>query len=119
MQPKRYELTQLGGAKENRRVYPRRDANCPVIAHVRRRHADEHVAVPCWLVNLSEDGCLVTSDYFPSKVEDLYIIIPGLGSKVHGKARSQGNYTLNVKFTTLLTPDIVGKIGRITVIPKS
>lgn len=118
MRPKNYALTQLG-AKADRRIFLRRDANCPIIAHVRRRNSDEHIAVPCWLVNLCEDGCLVTSDYFPSRVEDIYIVVPGLGSKVHGKARSQGNYTLNVKFSTLLTSDIVDKIGRIKTIPKT
>ncbi|MDZ7601013.1 MAG: hypothetical protein U1A06_06535 [Hoeflea sp.] len=119
MQPKRYALTQLGDAKDGRRIYVRRDANCPVITHVRKRDGDEHIAVPSWLVNLCEDGCLLTSDYFPSRAEDVYIIIPGLGSKVHGKARSQGRYTINVKFTTLLTTDIVNKIGRIKTIPKT
>ena len=119
MQPKRYALTQLGELRDGRRAFIRRDANCPVITHVRRRDSDEHIAVPCWLVNISEDGCLVTSDYFPSKAEDVYIIIPGLGSKVHGKARAQGNYTINVKFTTNLTTDIVDKIGRIKTVSKS
>ncbi|MEP3438409.1 MAG: hypothetical protein ABJN75_16755 [Hoeflea sp.] len=119
MEPKNHALTRLGNLKDREAVYLRRDANCPVITHVRRRDGDEHIAVPSWLVNLSEDGCLITSDYFPKKAEDVYIIIPGLGSKVHGKARSQGNYTLNIKFTTLLTSEIVGKIARIKTIPKS
>ena len=119
MQPKRYALTQLGGLKDPRRVYVRRDANCPVITHVRQRDGDDHVAVPSWMVNICEDGCLLTSDYFPAKAEDVYIIIPGLGAKVHGKARTQGRYTINVKFTTLLTGDIVDKVARIKTIPKS
>ena len=119
MQPKRYALTQLGELKDPRRVYLRRDANCPVIVHARRREGEDHIAVPSWMVNLCEDGCLVTSDHFPKKAEDVYIIVPGLGSKVHGKVRTQGKYTLNVKFTTLLTADVVAKIARIKTVPKS
>ena len=119
MQPKRYALTQLGSPEDRRLAFIRRDANCPVITHVRIRAGGDHIAVPSWLVNISEDGCLVTSDYFPKKAEDVYIIIPGLGSKLHGKARNQGKYTLNVKFTTLLTSDIVEKVGRIKTVPKS
>jgi len=118
MQSKRHALTQLGNLA-GPPAYARRDANCPVITHVRIRNGDEHVAVPSWMINISEDGCMVTSDYFPKKAEDVYIIIPGLGSKVHGKARKQGNFTISVKFTTLLTADIVSKISRIKTVPKS
>ena len=119
MQPKRYALTQLGGPVVERRAYVRRDANCPVIAHVGRSGAEKRTAVPCWMVNICEDGCLITSDSFPPNVADVYIIIPGLGAKVHGQMRNQGDYTLNLKFTTLLTPDVVDTVARITLVPKS
>lgn len=119
MQPKRYALTQLGGTMIERRAYIRRDANCPVIAHVGRHGAGNRTAVPSWLVNICEDGCLITSDNFPLNVADVYIIIPGLGAKVHATARNQGDYTLNLKFTTLLTADVVDKVARITLVPKS
>ena len=116
MQPKRHALTQLGEA--GRRVFPRRDANCPVITHARGRKEDGHVAVPSWLVNLSEDGCLVTSDHFPKAVHDVYLVIPGLKSRVHGKVKGQGKYTLHVEFTTLLAADVVDRIGRIKTLAK-
>ncbi|MCY0146917.1 hypothetical protein OEG84_04090 [Hoeflea sp. G2-23] len=119
MQPKKYALTRLGEFEQARRVYFRRDTNCPIIAHVGRPYTDTRTAVPSWMVNLSEDGCLITSDYFPARAEDVYIIIPGLGSKVHGVVRSQGEYTLNVKFKTLLTADVVDKVARIKTIPKN
>lgn len=115
MQPKRYALTQLGDGKQNRRIYLRQDANCPVIVHVKQRDQEERTAVPAWMVNLSEDGCLITSDHFPRKLENAYIIIPGLGSKVYGVVRTQGQYTINVQFTTKLTSDVVNKVSRITV----
>lgn len=117
MLPKKYALTKLGDPK-NRRSYSRRDANCPVITHARRRGEDLHVAVPAWLVNLSEDGCQITSDHFPSGVDEVYLIIPGLGSKVHGKAKAQGKFTLHVEFSTLLTTEIVDKVGRMKVVAK-
>lgn len=119
MQPKSYALTRLGDAENPRRVYARRDTNCPVIVHVRRRCADDRIGVPSWMVNICEDGCLITSDYFPDQVEDVYIIIPGFGSKLYGLVKGQGNYTLNVKFSTLLPADIVDKVARIKTIVKS
>lgn len=67
MPAKKYRLTQLADLKESRRVYIRRDANCPVIAHVRKHNGSDHVGVPSWLVNISEDGCMITSDYFPER----------------------------------------------------
>ncbi|WP_322990891.1 hypothetical protein [Hoeflea sp.] len=119
MQPKRYALTRIGEVEENRRAYFRRDTNFPVIVHVRRFNADNRTAVPSWMVNISEDGCLITSDYFPARADDVYIIIPGLGSKVHGVVRSQGEYTLNIKFKTLLTTDVVSTVTRINPVPKN
>jgi len=119
MQPKKHALTQLGENANARRVYARRDTNCPVIVHVRKRNAEERVAVPSWMVNICEDGCLITSDYFPYKVVDVYIIIPGFGSKVLGSVKNQGKYTLNINFSTLLPADIVDKVARIKTIPKT
>jgi hypothetical protein len=119
MQPKRHALTQLGDTQDKRHVYFRRDTNCPIIAHVRTRDVEDRIAVPCWMVNLSEDGCLITSDYFPPKICDVYIIIPGLGAKVHGVARNQGDYTLNIKLTTKLTSDVIDKVARIKTVQKA
>ncbi len=119
MRPKNYMITQYGEEiKDKRRVYPRRDANCPVIALVRQREREETISVPCWLVNLCEDGCLLTSDYFPHKVEEIQLTIPGVKSKVRGKARSQGKFTINVKFSKLLKTEVVNMVGRIKTIPK-
>ncbi|MDF1609018.1 hypothetical protein PZ897_12605 [Hoeflea sp. YIM 152468] len=117
--PKKYAITQIGERKDNRRVYPRRDANCPVIAQIRPRDRKTYKSVPSWMVNLCEDGCLLTSDHFPSKAEDIYLTIPGVPERVHAKARTQGKFTLNVKFTELLTPEIVEMIARIKTIPKT
>ncbi|AKI00669.1 hypothetical protein IMCC20628_01963 [Hoeflea sp. IMCC20628] len=119
MQPKKHALTQLGENRSPNRVYARRDTNCPVIVHVRKRNAEERIAVPSWMVNICEDGCLITSDYLPYKVEDVYIIIPGFGSKVHGLVKNQGKFTLNIKFSTLLPADIVDKVARIKTIAKT
>lgn len=117
MTPKNYMLTQPDELlKDKRRVYPRRDANCPVIALVRQREREEKISVPCWLVNLCEDGCLLTSDYFPHKVEEITLTIPGVKTKVRGKARSQGKFTINVKFTKLLKTEVVDMVGRIKTI---
>lgn len=117
--PKKYAITQIGELRDNRRIYPRRDANCPVIAQVRSEKRKTHKSVPSWMVNLCEEGCLLTSDYFPPKAEDILLTIPGVPSKVHGKARSQGKFTINVKFAELLSPEIVDMIARIKTIPKT
>ncbi|MCY0094897.1 hypothetical protein [Hoeflea ulvae] len=119
MQPKRHALTQLGSPGATRRVYLRRDTNCPVIVHVGKRNGGDRIAVPSWLVNICEDGCLITSDHIPYKVLDAYIIIPGFASKVHATVKSQGKFTLNFKFSTLLPADIVDKVARIKTIVKS
>lgn len=120
MKPKNYLITQsIGEAKPERRVYPRRDANCPVIARIRQRGREDELSVPCWMVNLCEDGCLLTSDYFPRKVEDVSLTIPGIPTKVRGKARSQGKFTINVKFSKLLKVEVVDMVGRIKTISKS
>lgn len=119
MKPRNYMLTRSGeGLKEKKRVYPRRDANCPVIARVRQREREEQISVPCWMVNLCEDGCLLSSDYFPHKVDEVNLTIPGISSPVRGKARAQGAHTVNVKFTKLLKPDVVEMVARIKTIPK-
>lgn len=118
MQPKRYALTQLGEQKQARKVYFRRDANCPVLCHVRQRSSEARIAVPSWMVNISEDGCLMTSDHYPSMIDDVYIIIPGLGAKVFGRVSNQGDYTLNVQFTTKVTAEIVDMVARMKMPPK-
>ncbi|MCZ4287381.1 hypothetical protein [Hoeflea alexandrii] len=119
MKPKNYLITQsLDEIKDERRVFPRRDANCPVIARVRQRGREEEISVPCWMVNLCEDGCLLTSDYFPRRIDDVRLTIPGIIDQVRGKARSQGKFTINVKFSKLLKVDIVEMVGRIKTIPK-
>lgn len=118
MKPRKYAITQLGEAKPIRRVYPRRDANCPIIAHVRPREQEAHIGVPCWLVNLCEEGCLITSDYFPRRVEEVYLTIPGVPHKMRGKVRAQGNFTMNIKFAKLLPTDVVEMVARIKTIPK-
>lgn len=119
MQPKRYALTQLGEQQKAPQVYFRRDANCPVLSHVRQRNTETRIAVPSWMVNISEDGCLMTSDHYPSMIDDVYIIIPGLGAKVFGKISNQGEYTLNVKFTTKVTAEVVDWVARMKTPPKS
>lgn len=118
MQGKRHALTQLGDAPREKRVHFRRDANCPVIAHARNREGENRIAVPCWMVNLSEDGCLLTSDHFPPRIIDIYLIIPGLGAKVPGIARTQGEYTVNMQFSAKLTADIINKVARIKTVAK-
>jgi len=119
MKPKNYLLTRSGEApRETRRVYPRRDANCPVIARVRQREREEQVSIPCWLINLCEDGCLLSSDHFPRKIDDVMLTIPGISSPVRGKARAQGEHTVNVRFTKLLKNETVDMVARIRTIPK-
>jgi hypothetical protein len=113
---KRYALTLIGD-RTDRRIFYRRDANCPVITHIRVKNEEERVQIPAWLVNICEDGCLVTSDYFPQRADDVYMIVPGLGSKVFGTVRNQGRYTINLQFPTRLTAGIVEKISRLTLIP--
>lgn len=117
MKMKNHALTQLGNTSQSR-IYFRRDANCPVITHVRRRDEMERLQVPAWLVNICEDGALLTSDYFPTRLQDTYVIIPGLGSKVFGAVRNQGEYTINIKFRSLLSASLIDKIARITMVPK-
>lgn len=119
MKPKNYLITQsLDEIKEERRVFPRRDANCPVIARVRQRGREEEISVPCWMVNICEDGCMLTSDHFPRKIDDVLLTIPGISTKVRGKARAQGKFTVNVRFSKLLKVDVVDMVGRIRAIPK-
>jgi hypothetical protein len=119
MRPKRHALTQIGDGNDKRHVYAKQDTNCPVIAHVAIRDSESRIQVPCWLVNLSEDGCLLTSDYFPPRVIDVYLVIPGLGAKVHGIARNQGEFTLNLKLTTKLPSDVISKVARIKAVSKT
>lgn len=114
---KRYALTQLGERAERRTFY-RRDASCPVITHVRPKGEEGRIQIPAWLVNISEDGCLVTSDHFPPRIDDIYLIVPGFGSKVFGAVRNQGQYTINVQFQTKLTAGIVEKISRLTLVTR-
>jgi hypothetical protein len=119
MKPRNYLLTRTSEEpKEKRRVFPRRDANCPVIARVRQREREEQISVPCWMVNLCEDGCLLSSDYFPRKVDEINLTIPGISAPVRGKARAQGAHTVNVRFTKLLQSDVVEMVARIKTIPK-
>jgi hypothetical protein len=47
------------------------------------------------------------------------LTIPGISTKVRGKARTQGKFTVNVKFSKLLKIEIVDMVGRIRTIPKS
>jgi len=120
MKPKNYMLTRSGEElKDPRRVYPRRDANCPVIARVRQREREEQISVPSWLINICEDGCLLSSDHFPRRIDDVALTIPGISSPVRGKARAQGKYTVNVRFTKLLTVEVVNMVARIKTISKS
>ena len=110
---KRYQLTRIGEELE-RRVYYRRDANCPVIAHLRRSGQDERLSLKGWLVNISEDGCLLTAEGFPGFLADLYIVFPGLGAKVFGYVRGQGDFTLHVQFEKQLPAGLVTQISRIS-----
>lgn len=120
MKPKNYLLTRSGvELKETRRVYPRRDANCPVIARIRQREREEQVSVPCWLVNLCEDGCMLTSDHFPRKIDEVHLTIPGISSPVRGKVRSQGKFTINVSFAKLLRVETVDMVARIKPVPRT
>lgn len=115
---KLHALTRLG-EQDDRRVFYRRDAGCPVIAHALPANSEARQAVQGWLVNISEDGCLIASDDFPSKVRDIYLIIPGFGQKVFGVSRGQGDHTLHVHFPTRLTATLVEKIARIKVVEKT
>lgn len=119
MRPKRHALTQIGDGSDKRHVYSKQDANCPVVAHVSVRESEVRIPVPCWLVNLSEDACLITSDYFPPRVIDVYLVIPGLGAKVHAIARKQGEFTLNLKLTTKMPSELISKVARIKAVSKT
>lgn len=115
---KAHALTRLGG-EENRRIFYRRDAGCPVIVHAQTPAATDRVGVKGWLVNISEDGCLIASDDFPPKVRDIYLILPGFGQKIFGIARGQGDHTLHIQFPARLTADIVDRVARLKVTPKT
>ncbi|MBA69722.1 MAG: hypothetical protein CML30_12675 [Rhizobiales bacterium] len=110
---KRYNLTRLG-EDPSRRVYYRRDAHCPVLMLVRRKGQDHRVRITGWLINISEEGCLTSGDGFPSFLVDAYVIFPGLGSKVLGYIRTQGDFTLQLEFERQLPPGIVTQISRLT-----
>ena len=115
---KLHALTRLG-EQENRRIYYRRDAGCTVVAHASTPVTQARTAVSGWLVNISEDGCLIASDDFPRKVKDIYLIIPGLGQKIFGIARGQGDHTLHIQFPARLTGKVVDKVSRIKIVPKA
>ncbi|EDQ32907.2 hypothetical protein HPDFL43_08159 [Hoeflea phototrophica DFL-43] len=119
MRPKRHALTQIGGAGDKRQVYSKQDANCPVIAHVSVRNSETRIPIPCWMVNLSEDSCLLTSDHFPPRVIDVYLVIPGLGAKVHAVTRNQGKFTLGLSLTTKIPSDLISKVARIKAVSKA
>lgn len=114
---KSHALTRLGEHDE-RRIFYRRDAGCPVVVHASTMKTEVRTAVNGWLVNISEDGCLVASDYFPPKVKDIYVIFPGFGQKVFGVARGQGDHTLHIHFPTRLTRELADKVSRIKVVER-
>lgn len=111
-----FALTRIG-QKTEQRIHFRRDANCPVITHVRRYTETRRTQVPAWLVNISEDGCLITGDHFEPLLYDLYLVIPGFDSKLSGRIVGQGDYTINVHFAELITAEMVDRAARLTALP--
>ena len=110
---KRYNLTRIG-EETAPRVYYRRDAHCPVVTHVRKRGRDARVKITGWLINISEEGCLISSDGFPPELADAYVIIPGLGSKVLGVITNQGEFTVQIQFDRQMPAGLVSQISRLT-----
>ena len=110
---KRYNLTQIGD-KSQQRIYYRRDAHCPIVTHVRRRGQEGRARITAWLINISEESCLITADEFPSGLADIYIIFPGLGSKVFAHVKSQGDFTVEAVFDRQLPAGLVSQISRLT-----
>ena len=113
-----FALTRIG-QKAERRMHFRRDANCPVITHVRRRGQGRRRQVPGWLVNISEEGCLITSDHFEPDLSDLYLVVPGFSTKLFGKVVNQGEFTVNMSFSEPITAEMVSKAARLTIVPGS
>jgi len=109
---KRHGLTQIGN-EQALVVNYRRDTHCPVIVFIRRANEGKFVQAPAWLINLSEDSCMVSSDNFPKKAYEIRILFPGLSDKIKGKVQNQGDYTINVRFNFELPTRIVNRIARI------
>jgi|GEM_PF-762284 len=123
----RYALTRIRGTAE-KRVYFRRDANCPAIALLRVRHYNEHFAAVSHLVNIAEDGCLLSSYtypwrddplhdgrieglWFPRIADEVRVHIPWTNSTIDGAISKQGNYTLHIAFTDLLPSGFVDYVA--------
>lgn len=110
---KRHGLTQLGN-EQAQPVYYRRGTHCPVMVFIRRANEEKFTKVPGWLINISEDSCLISSDHFPKKAYEIRIQFPGLSTKFKGKARKQGEFTILVQFSNDLPTRIVDKIALIS-----
>lgn len=135
MRKKLYALTQVG-RKEDRRQYRRREAYCPVVARLELRRLNQVFDAPCSLINISESGCLLYSNGFPWRDDDLgdqrdaetsfprlsdhvRIFVPWIGVSMDGTIIQQGQYTLHVKFEELAASSVVNRIARIKRLRKS
>lgn len=129
-QKKLHNLTQLG-REDDRRRYFRRDANCPAVVSMSTRHSEERFTVTGLVVNISEQGCMITAGalpwrddvleagrdeslFFPRIAERVQIQLPWTGTKVNGVVKQQGNHTLRIQFIALLPEMLVDRIARMT-----
>jgi hypothetical protein len=104
-------LTRMGDNFSRRRFY-RRDANCPaVLIYKPGRRGADFVQIEVWISNISEGGALLLAEGIRDPIEDLYIVLPGIRAKVHGKVLSQGDFTVSIEFERLLPSALVDRIA--------
>ncbi|PWW01663.1 hypothetical protein DFR52_102326 [Hoeflea marina] len=127
---KLHNLTRIG-RQEDRRHYFRRDANCPAVVAMSTRDTQGQFSAGGLVVNISEQGCLITSGAFPWRddvldagsdapagfpriAEHVQIFLPWTGTTIGAVIKEQGNYTLRLQFVTLMPELLVDRIARMT-----
>lgn len=107
---RRHALTRIGESF-NRRNYYRRDANCPATVIYRYEKSSEFARVDTWISNISEGGVLLLLEGMAGSIGDIYVVLPGLPAKVHGKVIRQGELTVAVEFDDPLPSRLVDRIA--------
>ncbi len=105
-----HALTRVG-EDFGRRNYYRRDANCPAGLIYRIAKSPAYARADVWISNISEGGILLLVEGLLGNIEDLYVVLPGLRAKIHGKAVRQGDFTVAVEFTSVLGSQLVDRIA--------
>lgn len=121
---------QAAGAPGNieRRTDVRFDANCPAIVELNFNDGRRYFALTGVLVNISESGCLVSSDNMPWKGRDAErlqtyvfetirdkcrVYLPWSNTHCTGNIKRVGAFTLALEFDARLQDECVQRIAKL------